>query len=102
MLFEATQVAIAEPDKDTEDVSPEDKIVSILPMFRMNTHTRPVFGSHTATQDGVYEIVFDNTYSRWGVGVACCYGYYLDYSNKFKITEYSGTSLYWEHKLSPL
>ncbi len=61
VLFEATQVATAESDSE---LSPEEKINSILPMFRVSTHTRPVFGTHTATQDGVYEIVFDNTYSR--------------------------------------
>lgn len=64
VLFEATQVAMEQPEEAVEDLSPEDKVVSILPMFRMNTHTRPVFGTHIATQDGVYEIIFDNTYSR--------------------------------------
>jgi hypothetical protein len=41
------------------------KIIQILPILRVNTQSHPVFGSHIATQDGVYEILFDNSYSRF-------------------------------------
>ena len=40
-------------------------MVAILPMFRVNSHGHPFLGSHTATQDGVYEIIWDNSYSRY-------------------------------------
>ena len=43
----------------------ERKMSSILPTFRVNTHAHPTIGTHTASQDGVYEITFDNMYSRW-------------------------------------
>ena len=42
----------------------EKKVASILPVFRVGTHAHPTVGYHCATQDGVYEILFDNTYSR--------------------------------------
>ena len=44
----------------------------ILPMLRTNAHNHPVVGSHTATQDGIYEIIFDNSYSRYGYGGSLC------------------------------
>ena len=40
---------------------------SILPIFRVNTHAHPTVGTHIATLDGIYEIIFDNTYSRYNV-----------------------------------
>ena len=40
-------------------------MAAILPTLRVNAHSHPSVGSHTATQDGVYEIVFDNSYSRY-------------------------------------
>lgn len=42
----------------------EKKVASILPVFRVSTHAHPTIGYHCATQDGVYEILFDNSYSR--------------------------------------
>ena len=42
----------------------EKKVASILPPFRVGTHAHPTIGYHCASQDGVYEILFDNTYSR--------------------------------------
>ena len=39
-------------------------MTAILPLFRVNAHARPTVGTHTATHDGVYEIIFDNAYSR--------------------------------------
>ena len=44
--------------------SVENKVTAILPMFRVSAHARPTLGSHTAVQDGIYEIIWDNTYSR--------------------------------------
>ena len=37
---------------------------AILPIFRVTTQAHPTIGTHTATLDGIYEITFDNTYSR--------------------------------------
>ena len=45
--------------------SVENKVTAILPMFRVSAHARPTLGSHTAVHDGIYEIIWDNTYSRW-------------------------------------
>lgn len=42
----------------------DDKMSSILPIFRVSTYAHPTIGTHTASLDGVYEIIFDNTYSR--------------------------------------
>ncbi len=39
-------------------------MVAILPTLRVNGYSHPTVGSHTATQNGVYEILFDNSYSR--------------------------------------
>jgi len=39
-------------------------MIAILPLFRVSAHARPTVGSHTALHDGVYEIIWDNTYSR--------------------------------------
>ena len=39
-------------------------VTAILPLFRVNAHAHPTVGTHTATHDGVYEISFDNAYSR--------------------------------------
>ena len=39
-------------------------MVQILPILRVNTHVHPIMGSHAAPQDGVYELLFDNSYSR--------------------------------------
>ena len=44
---------------------PEKEVTAILPLFRVNAYTRPTVGTHTATHDGVYEIMFDNAYSRY-------------------------------------
>ena len=44
---------------------PQKKMVAILPTLRVNSYAHPTVGSHTATQDGVYEILFDNSYSRY-------------------------------------
>ena len=40
-------------------------MTAILPLFRVNAYARPTVGTHTATHDGVYEIIFDNAYSRY-------------------------------------
>ena len=90
MSFEPTEVATVESPEPTDDevnhpkLDPlsvlylsslpyslpaslqalQKKMTSILPILRVNSHTHPVIGSHTATQDGIYEIVFDNSYSR--------------------------------------
>ena len=45
--------------------SVENKVTAILPMFRVSACARPTLGSRTAVQDGIYEIIWDNTYSRW-------------------------------------
>ena len=44
---------------------PRKEVTAILPLFRVNAHARPTVGTHTATHDGVYEIIFDNAYSRY-------------------------------------
>lgn len=49
----------------------------ILPMLRINSHTHPVVGCHTATQDGIYEISFDNAYSRCILIIVFVDGCYL-------------------------
>lgn len=40
------------------------KMCAILPIFRVTTQAHPTIGTHTATLDGIYEITFDNSYSR--------------------------------------
>ena len=68
LLFEPTEVAIVEnpePTDDDNEESPQNKMIPILPILRVNAHSHPAIGSHTATQDGVYEILFDNSYSRF-------------------------------------
>ena len=62
--FEPTEVA-TEQTPLASDESVENKITAILPMFRVSAHARPTLGSHTAVQDGIYEIIWDNTYSRF-------------------------------------
>ena len=47
---------------------------SILPIFRVGTHAHPTVGTHTAALDGIYEIIFDNTYSRYTRAYVKCRG----------------------------
>ena len=55
----------------------EKKVASILPLFRVGTHAHPTIGYHCATQDGVYEILFDNTYSRYVTNDSIVWLHYL-------------------------
>jgi len=63
--FEATEVATEQTPLSTSHESLEKKMIAILPLFRVSAHARPTVGSHTALHDGVYEIIWDNTYSRF-------------------------------------
>jgi hypothetical protein len=65
VLFEATEVATEKEPLPSSHESIEKKVMSILPLFRVGTHAHPTVGYHCATQDGIYEILFDNTYSRF-------------------------------------
>ena len=58
------------PSMHTQSI--EKKVASILPLFRVSTHAHPTIGYHCATQDGVYEILFDNTYSRYTTITLTC------------------------------
>lgn len=65
VLFEATEVATEQEPLPSSHESIEKKVASILPLFRVGTHAHPTIGYHCAAQDGIYEILFDNTYSRF-------------------------------------
>lgn len=65
VFFEATEVATEQsPVPDSHEYI-DSKMSSILPIFRVGTHAHPTVGTHTASLDGIYEIIFDNTYSRF-------------------------------------
>ncbi|KAL5488790.1 hypothetical protein EMCRGX_G017786 [Ephydatia muelleri] len=59
--FEPTEVVV----NPTPTQEPLHKLIPILPTLRISSHIHPAVGYHKATQDGIYEIIWDNSYSRF-------------------------------------